>query len=197
MKGFTLAIWPRCLFAVAAPAAAPAAKPGQAGRQGRDAATDAVTVSGIMRHERALANIAERNGGTRASGTRGFDKSRDYVVGQLQNAGYTVNVQPFEFPFFQELAPSDVRAHRAHGAHLHRRRLRDDGLLRQRRRDRQRRPGRRRASARARSPRRTPAAVRPRTSPASPPARSRSSSAARAHSARRRRTQRPRARPPC
>ncbi|HMJ35583.1 MAG TPA: M28 family peptidase [Baekduia sp.] len=43
---------------------------------------------------------------TRASGTRGFDQSRDYVVGQLRNAGYAVNVQPFTFPYFQELAPS-------------------------------------------------------------------------------------------
>jgi Zn-dependent M28 family amino/carboxypeptidase len=67
---------------------------------------NAVTVSGIMRHERALANIAERNGGTRVSGSPGFDKSRDYVVGQLQNAGWTVNVQPFDFPYYQSLAPS-------------------------------------------------------------------------------------------
>jgi Zn-dependent M28 family amino/carboxypeptidase len=67
---------------------------------------NAVTVNGIMRHERAFANIAERNGGTRVSGSPGFDKSRDYVVGQLQNAGWTVNVQPFEFPYYEPLAPS-------------------------------------------------------------------------------------------
>jgi hypothetical protein len=52
----------------------------------------------MVRHERALANIAERNGGTRASGTAGFLKSRDYVVGVLQNAGYAVTVQPSDFP---------------------------------------------------------------------------------------------------
>jgi Zn-dependent M28 family amino/carboxypeptidase len=69
---------------------------------------NAVTVNGILRHERAFANIAERNGGTRVSGSAGFDKSRDYVVGQLQNAGWTVNVQPFEFPYFQELAPTTL-----------------------------------------------------------------------------------------
>ena len=107
VKGFTLALAAMALIAVAAPAAAPAAKaPNKQADKAAARLTDAVTVPGIMRHERALANIAERNGGTRASGTRGFDKSRDYVVGQLQNAGYTVNVQPFEFPFFQELAPS-------------------------------------------------------------------------------------------
>ena len=69
---------------------------------------NAVTVNGILRHERALANIAERNGGTRVSGSPGFDKSRDYVVGQLQNAGWTVNVQPFEFPYYEPLAPSTL-----------------------------------------------------------------------------------------
>jgi Zn-dependent M28 family amino/carboxypeptidase len=67
---------------------------------------DAVTVNGILRHERAFANIAERNGGTRVSGSPGFDKSRDYVVGQLRAAGWGVTVQPFEFPYFQELAPA-------------------------------------------------------------------------------------------
>jgi Zn-dependent M28 family amino/carboxypeptidase len=67
---------------------------------------DAVTVNGIMRHERAFANIAERNGGTRVSGSPGFDKSRDYVVNTLQSAGWTVNVQPFEFPYYEPLAPS-------------------------------------------------------------------------------------------
>src|SRR3954469_3474587 len=69
---------------------------------------NAVTVSGILRHERALANIAERNGGTRVSGSPGFDKSRDYVVGQLRSAGWTVTVQPFDFPYFQELAPATL-----------------------------------------------------------------------------------------
>jgi Zn-dependent M28 family amino/carboxypeptidase len=89
--------------------AAPAAKKADKSDKSDKVATklaNAVTVNGIMRHERALANIAERNGGTRVSGSAGFDKSRDYVVGQLQNAGWTVNVQPFEFPYFQELAPA-------------------------------------------------------------------------------------------
>ncbi|WCB92246.1 Aminopeptidase [Baekduia alba] len=96
-----------------APAAVPAVSSAQKVKNDKSekAATklaNAVTVSGILRHERALANIAERNGGTRVSGSAGFDKSRDYVVGQLQNAGWTVNVQPFEFPYFQELAPTTL-----------------------------------------------------------------------------------------
>jgi Zn-dependent M28 family amino/carboxypeptidase len=92
------------------PAIAPAA-PTTAKKPKADASAklqQAVTVTGMMRHERALANIAERNGGTRASGTPGFLKSRDYVVSVLQNAGYAVTVQPFDFPFFQETSPSTL-----------------------------------------------------------------------------------------
>jgi Zn-dependent M28 family amino/carboxypeptidase len=100
-------------IAAMAPAVAPAVSSAQKPKADKSekAATklaNAVTVNGILRHERALANIAERNGGTRVSGSAGFDKSRDYVVGQLQNAGWTVNVQPFEFPYFQELAPTTL-----------------------------------------------------------------------------------------
>lgn len=96
--------------AVAVPVVLPAAgqakndkKPDYSGKLQK-----AVTVQGMVRHERAFANIAERNGGTRASGTPGFAKSRDYVVGRLQDAGYSVTVQPFDFPFFQEVQPSTL-----------------------------------------------------------------------------------------
>ena len=65
---------------------------------------DAVTVGGILEHENALQAIADANNGTRASGTSGFDASVDYVVGQLESAGYDVTVQPFTFPFFKELS---------------------------------------------------------------------------------------------
>lgn len=95
------------MASAAVPGVAPAAKPkNDKSDKVATKLANAVTVSGIMRHERALANIAERNGGTRVSGSPGFDKSRDYVVGQLQNAGWTVNVQPFEFPYYEPLAPS-------------------------------------------------------------------------------------------
>ena len=66
---------------------------------------NAVTVSGIMKHEKALQQIANSNGGTRASGTPGFDASRDYVAGKLRAAGYQVTIQPFNFDFFTELSP--------------------------------------------------------------------------------------------
>jgi Zn-dependent M28 family amino/carboxypeptidase len=66
----------------------------------------AVTVNGIMRHERALQAIANANLGTRVSGTAGYDQSADYVKRQLVQAGYKVTEQPFDFPFFQETAPA-------------------------------------------------------------------------------------------
>jgi len=68
----------------------------------------AVTVSGILQHERALQRIANQNDGTRASGTPGYDASADYVVKKLRKAGYKVKRQTFTFPFFDELAPAEL-----------------------------------------------------------------------------------------
>ena len=67
-----------------------------------------VTVNGILEHERALQRIANMNGGTRASGTPGYDASAAYVKDRLKKAGYKVSEQTFEFPFFQELAPAQL-----------------------------------------------------------------------------------------
>jgi Zn-dependent M28 family amino/carboxypeptidase len=67
---------------------------------------NAVTVGGILSHERVFQRIANQNGGTRASGTPGYDASADYVAGRLAAAGYEVTEQEFEFPFFQELSPA-------------------------------------------------------------------------------------------
>ena len=70
--------------------------------------TDAVTVNGIMQHERQFQTIANENDGTRASGTPGFDASADYVVRQLRRAGYDVRRQTFTFPFFREVSPTTL-----------------------------------------------------------------------------------------
>ncbi|RSM74161.1 aminopeptidase [Actinoplanes sp. ATCC 53533] len=69
---------------------------------------DAVTVSGILGHERALQRIANNNGGTRASGTPGYAASAAYVKNTLKAAGYKVKEQEFTFPFFRELAPATL-----------------------------------------------------------------------------------------
>ena len=63
----------------------------------------AVTVNGILAHERVLQRIANQNDGTRASGTPGYDASAKYVADTLKKAGYKVKVQEFTFPFFRTL----------------------------------------------------------------------------------------------
>ena len=65
---------------------------------------DAVTINGMLAHERALQRIANLNGGTRASGTPGYAASAAYVAERLRQAGYDVEEQEFTFPFFRDLA---------------------------------------------------------------------------------------------
>lgn len=67
---------------------------------------DAVTVDGVFAHQQALQDIADANGGTRASGTPGYTASADYVAGLLEDAGYQVTRQQFDFPYFAETAPA-------------------------------------------------------------------------------------------
>jgi len=65
---------------------------------------EAVTVSGILGHERVLQRIANENDGNRASGTSGYMYSANYVKQTLKAAGYQVKSQYFRFPFYDELA---------------------------------------------------------------------------------------------
>jgi Zn-dependent M28 family amino/carboxypeptidase len=62
----------------------------------------AVTVEGILEHEREFQDIADANGDTRASGTPGYTASADYVAERLESAGYTVTRQVFDYPLFIE-----------------------------------------------------------------------------------------------
>ena len=81
----------------------------------------AVTVNGILHHERALQAIANTNVGTRASGTAGFDQ-----LGRLRQAPARARPatrspqQPFDFPFLQETAPAVSRARSPRAADRHR-----------------------------------------------------------------------------
>ena len=61
---------------------------------------DAVTVAGVRAHQAALQAIADANGGTRASGTAGYEASAEYVSGVLEDAGYHVTDQSFDYEFF-------------------------------------------------------------------------------------------------
>ncbi|GAA0585556.1 aminopeptidase PaaP [Paractinoplanes ferrugineus] len=71
---------------------------------------DAVTVDGILGHERVLQRIANQNGGTRASGTTGFTATATYLKDTLRAAGYQVSEQEFTFPFFRDRAPATLTA---------------------------------------------------------------------------------------
>ncbi|GAA0405383.1 amidohydrolase [Acrocarpospora corrugata] len=63
----------------------------------------------LVRHLQAFQDIADRNGGNRAAGTPGYDESADYVESQLKSAGYEVISDPFEFMYFKELAPAQLK----------------------------------------------------------------------------------------
>jgi Zn-dependent M28 family amino/carboxypeptidase len=67
-----------------------------------------ILVENIRKHQAALQAVADANGGTRASGTPGFEASVAYVKGKLTAAGFTVTEQPFDFPFFQEFSAPEL-----------------------------------------------------------------------------------------
>ena len=69
---------------------------------------EAVTVGGVLQHERVFQRIANRNDGSRASGTPGYDASAAYVFKRLEAAGYNVRLQNFTFPKFTENAPATL-----------------------------------------------------------------------------------------
>jgi Zn-dependent M28 family amino/carboxypeptidase len=64
--------------------------------------TQAVTPEGVLDHLEALQEIADENGGDRAAGRPGYKASVDYVVEQLEDAGYDPQVQEFTFDYFEE-----------------------------------------------------------------------------------------------
>ena len=67
----------------------------------------------VMTHLEALQRIADENGGNRAAGEPGYERSVEYVVGRLEAAGYQVELQPFTFsrqdrlaaPVMEEVTP--------------------------------------------------------------------------------------------
>jgi Zn-dependent M28 family amino/carboxypeptidase len=64
---------------------------------------DCVTLDGVREHQAKLRDIALANGGTRVSGTKGYNDSADYAEKIFRSAGYTVTRQTFEFQGFIEL----------------------------------------------------------------------------------------------
>jgi Zn-dependent M28 family amino/carboxypeptidase len=70
---------------------------------------ECVTAEGVREHQAAFQAIADANGGTRASGTPGYDASADYVAERMTAAGYTVTRQPFDFAFCEEQSAPTFR----------------------------------------------------------------------------------------
>lgn len=71
---------------------------------------ECVTLEGVREHQAAFQEIADDNGGTRASGTPGYEESVDYVVERMTAAGYNVSIHTFPFsfvpvPVVQQTAP--------------------------------------------------------------------------------------------
>ena len=65
-----------------------------------------VNADDVISHLQAFQDIADANGGTRASGTAGFDASADYVADLLEDAGFTVERQVFAFSVYTENSSS-------------------------------------------------------------------------------------------
>ena len=70
---------------------------------------ECVTLDGVLEHQEALQAIADANGGTRASGTPGYDESVDYVAQRMRAAGYDVTLQDFDFRAFSVIGPSALQ----------------------------------------------------------------------------------------
>ena len=68
---------------------------------------DAVTVQGVKKHLQKFQDIGTEFG-NRMSGTPGYDASADYVANKLEQAGYKVRIQPFDFLAFEEQAPATL-----------------------------------------------------------------------------------------
>ncbi|GAB1510099.1 M28 family peptidase [Actinophytocola sp. KF-1] len=61
-------------------------------------------IAAVLGHLTELQRIADRNGGTRASGTPGHEESVDYVAGLLTAAGFDVAVREFPITYAETVA---------------------------------------------------------------------------------------------
>ncbi|NND74474.1 MAG: M20/M25/M40 family metallo-hydrolase [Ilumatobacter sp.] len=99
-------------FAVASvPIAAANAAPSQSGCENRNLnqinkLLECVDADDVFEHLQAFQDIADANGGTRASGTPGYDQSADYVAELLEDAGLIVERQEFDFSLYTEISSS-------------------------------------------------------------------------------------------
>lgn len=69
----------------------------------------AVTLDGLLQHERKLQQIANANLGHRMAATVGYDQSVAYVMDRLKRAGYYTQLAPFDYPDWREESPPVVQ----------------------------------------------------------------------------------------
>ena len=88
---------------------------------------ECMRIQGVRAHQAALQAIANANDGNRFSGFEGYDDSVDYVVAQLEAAGYDPDVQTFDYLAYEVAGPSALQQTQPNPDHLHRgHRLRAD-----------------------------------------------------------------------
>ncbi len=66
--------------------------------------TEPAGIEAVLGHLAELLRIADRNGGTRASGTPGHEESVDYVADLLTAAGFDVTVREFPITYAETVA---------------------------------------------------------------------------------------------
>ncbi|MGG5873281.1 M28 family metallopeptidase [Pseudomonas peli] len=66
--------------------------------------------SNTSTHLQMFKDIAQANGGNRAAGLPGYQRSIDYVKSTLESAGYRVEVQPFPFTAYYPQGPGELQA---------------------------------------------------------------------------------------
>lgn len=74
---------------------------------------ECVDADGATEHLEAFQAIADENGGNRAAGLPGYEASVDYVVGVLEDAGWDVTIDEFDYTFIgastlTQLAPVEA-----------------------------------------------------------------------------------------
>jgi Zn-dependent M28 family amino/carboxypeptidase len=69
---------------------------------GRPTLAGLVTLKDVEPHLKAFEEIADYNGGHRATGGAGYDVSVKYVVGRLRKAGLRPEIQKFRYPYWRE-----------------------------------------------------------------------------------------------
>ena len=90
--------------------AIPAAAPALAAAPRTDRLERAITLDGLLQQTGSLQQFADVSAGTRVASSAGHALSAGYIVGELRSAGYEPTLQQFEFPFFEETAPLEIRA---------------------------------------------------------------------------------------